>query len=118
MADSALQDRIADVYTGTVDGPALVAAFREAIVVVPTDGRDAVLTFEDRGVRWVPAFTGTAALARFALARGAGEREWPYLTTVGARLQDAVLPALDGPAGIAVDVGSDRPVFFPPDDPR
>jgi hypothetical protein len=114
---SALVDSIAEVYAGTVDGPRLVAAFRDALVVVPTDARDAVLTITDRGLTWVPAFTDTAALARFALARGDGAREWAYLTTRGSRLQDVLAPALGRNAGIAVDVGSQRPVFFPPTNP-
>ena len=110
---SALVDRIADMYAGTVDGPRLLAALRESIVVVPTDGHDALLTITDSGLTWVPAFTDTAALARFALARGDGERTWPYLTTLGARL----LSSIDARTGIAVDVGSDHPAFFPPTNP-
>lgn len=110
---TALVARIADAYSGTVDGPGLVAAFRDAVVVVPTDGNESVLTFSDRGIRWVPVFTDTAALARFAVARGDGKRPWPYLTTLGFRVQDAI-PARLRPAGIAVDIGSQRPMFFPP----
>lgn len=111
-----LAEHIADVYAGTVDGPALIAAFRDAIVLVPTDGHDSFLTFTDRGLRWVPVFTDTKALARFAAARGDGDRTWPYLTTLGSRLRDTVLPAIGRNAGIAVDVGSQRPMFFPPTD--
>ena len=110
---SALVERIADMYAGTVDGPRLIAALRESIVVVPTDGHDALLTITDRGLTWVTAFTDTAALARFALARGDGERTWPYLTTLGERL----LATVDPRTGIAVDVGSERPAFFPPTNP-
>jgi hypothetical protein len=109
---SALVDRIADMYAGTVDGPRLIAAMRESIVVVPTDGHDALLTITDRGLTWVTAFTDTTALARFARARGEGERAWPYLTTLGGRL----LSFLDRTTGIAVDVGSEHPAFFPPVD--
>lgn len=111
-----LVERIADMYAGTVDGPRLISALRESIVVVPTDGHDAVLTISDRGLTWVPAFTDTKALARFALARGDGEREWPYLTTRGARLRDVLVPPLGRDVGIVVDVGSERPAFFPPTD--
>ena len=111
-----LAERIADVYAGTVDGPGLVEALRDSIVLVPTDGHDGFLTFTDRGLRWVPVFTDAKALARFAVARGDGDRSWPYVSTRGSRLRDAVLPAIGGNAGIAVDVGSQRPMFFPPTD--
>lgn len=109
-----LLDEITRIHSGTVDGQRLVAAFRDAIVVVPTDGDDALLTMDERGIRWVAAFTDTAALARFAAARGDADRAWPYLTTRGARLLDTLLPAVDGPACVAVDVGGPRPVFLPP----
>lgn len=113
-AAAELVDEISRIHHGTIDAPRLIAAFRDAIVVVPTDGRQALLTVDLRGVRWVPAFTDTVALARFALARGDAGRPWSYLTTRGARLLDALLPAIDQPAGIAVDVGGQRPVFLPP----
>jgi type III secretion system (T3SS) SseB-like protein len=113
MPGTGLVGRIACVYDGVVDGPGLLAGLREAVVVVPSDGHDGVLTGDEGGVCWVYAFTGPKALARFAQARGEGDREWPYLTSRGARLLE-VLPAIDRPAGIAVDVGSQRPVFFPP----
>jgi hypothetical protein len=117
VSGAGLVERVARLYDGIVDGPGLVAAFRDAIVVVPTDGHDGVLTFVDRGLCWVPAFTDTTALARFALARGEAGRSWSYLSTRGSRLQDAILPALGRNAGIAVDVGSERPMFLPPTNP-
>jgi hypothetical protein len=110
-----LLDEIARVHSGTIDAGRLVAAFRDAVVVVPTDGGQALLTIDDHGVHWVTVFTGTTELARFARARGDGERSWPYLTTRGARVLDTLLPALDGPAGVAVDIAGRRPVFLPPD---
>lgn len=117
MSDASLRERIAAVHSGTVDGPGLLAAFRDAIVLVPTDANHAVLTFAERGIQWIPAFTDTAALARFAVARGDGQREWSYLRAQGARVQDTMVPALGPAAGVAVDVGSERPVFFPPANP-
>lgn len=115
---SALIECVADIYSGTVDGPRLIETFGESLVVVPVDARDAVLVIEDRGLTWVPAFTDTAALARFALARGDGDRGWSYLTVRGFRLRDVLVPALGRNAGIAVDIGSQRPVFLPPTNPR
>jgi len=95
-----LVERIADVYAGTVDGTGMIAALCDTIVVVPTDGHDALLTIADRGLCWVPVFTDTTALARFALARGDADRSWPYLTTLGSRLRDTLLPAIGRHAGI------------------
>ncbi|HWE91917.1 MAG TPA: SseB family protein [Pseudonocardiaceae bacterium] len=112
--DVDLVGQVAQLYDGMVDGPALAAAFREAAVIVPTDGHDALLTTDDRGVCWVYAFTTAEALARFASVRGEGDRPWPYLTTRGGRLLDVVLPEIGRPAGIAVDVGGRRPFFLPP----
>ncbi|MFB6559358.1 MULTISPECIES: hypothetical protein [unclassified Streptomyces] len=73
------------------------------------------------GVRWIYAFTDEGALARFAEARGAGPgtaagaREWEYLSILGARLLDAVIPTVDGPTGVAVDVADeDASMLFPP----
>jgi hypothetical protein len=109
-----LATEIARVHSGTIDASRLVAAFREAIVVLPTDGADALLTVDDHGIHWLTAFTDTAALARFAAARGDAGRTWSYVTTRGARVLDTVLPAMNRPAGVAVDVGSPRPVFLPP----
>lgn len=67
------------------------------------------------GVRWIYAFTGEESLARFAHARGDGDRAWDYVCVLGARLVDAVIPALDAPAGVAVDVADeDGSMLFPP----
>lgn len=109
-----LVDEIARIHSGSIDAARLLAAFRDAVVVVPTDGEESLLTVDDRSIAWVPAFTDTAALARFALARGKADQPWQYLTTRGSRVLDTLLPAIDGPAGVAVDVGSPRPVFLPP----
>ncbi|UNS98432.1 hypothetical protein MMF93_19735 [Streptomyces tubbatahanensis] len=80
------------------------------------------------GVRWIFAFTDEAALARFAEER-AGAREgapgrhgepaagepWTYVSVLGARLLDAVIPALGGPAGVAVNAADgDGSMLFPP----
>ncbi|MFE2288573.1 SseB family protein [Streptomyces sp. NPDC059443] len=69
------------------------------------------------GIRWVYAFTDEEALSRFAVARGEADtgREWEYLSVLGARLVDAVIPMADGPAGVAVNVADeDGSMFFPP----
>jgi hypothetical protein len=50
-------------------------------------------------------------LSRFALAQGDVGREWVFRTVLGARLLDVMLP---GPAGVALDAGSDEGMLFPP----
>jgi hypothetical protein len=101
------------VYVGTFDGKCLVAAFRESLVLVPTEVDEALLTGDAQGVRWVYAFTSGVELARFGRARGQGGVEWSYLTVRGSRLLDGVLPAMGRPAGVAVDVAGARPMMFP-----
>lgn len=52
-----------------------------------------------------------------AVCAGAGDagREWVYRAVLGARLLDVVVPLLPGPAGVALDAGSeDGGVLFPP----
>lgn len=67
------------------------------------------------GVRWIYAFTDEESLARFAYARGDGDRAWEYVSVLGARLVDSVIPTLDAPAGVAVDVADeDGSMLFPP----
>lgn len=111
---SALVSEIAAVHAGRVDGPELIQAFRTAAVLVPVTG-DSVLTVDDEhGIRWVLAFTDRLALAQWARLRGEGDREVTYRSVFGWRLLDVVIPALGGPAGVAVDVGSSLPLLLPP----
>ncbi|WP_319729939.1 hypothetical protein [Streptomyces sp. MB09-01] len=91
--------------------------FRRSVLLAPlTDGADGgLMSVVQGGIRWLYAFTDEAALARFAQARGAGDREWEYLSVLGARLADAIVPMIDGPAGVAVNVADeDGSMFFPP----
>ncbi|GAA1332114.1 hypothetical protein GCM10009647_072580 [Streptomyces sanglieri] len=53
-------------------------------------------------------------MARFAQARGDAEREWTYQAVLGARLLDVMVPMLPGPAGVALDAGSEDGMLFPP----
>ncbi|MFF8906844.1 hypothetical protein [Streptomyces olivaceoviridis] len=108
---------------GTTDDPergrhqfaVLLGEFRRTAVLVPVDQDDAPLTADFGGVRWFYAFSDEGALARFALARGEGDREWPYQRWLGARLLDAAVPAAGVPCGVALDCadGEDG-VVFPP----
>ncbi|MFH9673559.1 hypothetical protein ACH4L5_14990 [Streptomyces sp. NPDC017405] len=94
---------------------AVLGEFRRTPVLVPVDGDGAPLTADFGGVRWFYAFSDEGALARFALARGEGGREWPYQRWLGARLLDAAVPATGVPSGVALDCADDgRGVVFPP----
>lgn len=92
----------------------LLGEFRRTAVLVPFDTYGSLWTADQNGVRWICAFSNEEALARFAQAQGDGEREWTYRTILGARLLDAMVPMLPGPAGVALDAGSTDGVLFPP----
>lgn len=93
----------------------LLGEFRRTAVLVPTDEDGAPLVGELGGIRWIYAFSHESALARFAMARGEGGREWPYQRLLGARLLDAAVPAAGVPCGVALDVGTEgEGVLFPP----
>ncbi|MGA5098072.1 SseB family protein [Streptomyces lavendulocolor] len=86
----------------------LLGEFRRTAVLVPFDEYGSLWTAEQNGVRWICAFSDEETLARFARARGEAPREWPYRTIPGARLLDVMVPMLPGPAGVALDAGSDE----------
>ena len=93
----------------------LLGEFRRTAVLVPTDSDNAPLVGDFGGIRWIYAFSNESALARFAIARGEGGREWPYQRLLGARLLDAAVPAVGVPCGVALDVGTEgEGVLFPP----
>lgn len=99
--------------------------FRRSQVLVPMGALpgvdpavEAPLTVDMGGVRWILAFTGEAALARYAAARGEAEREWRYRGVWGAALLDAAVPtvAQSGvPCGVLVDAADGaRGLVLPP----
>jgi hypothetical protein len=92
----------------------LLGEFRRSAVLVPFDAQGSLWTADFNGVRWICAFSGEAALARFAVARGEAGREWTYRTILGARLLDVMVPMLPGPGGVALDAGSADGMVFPP----
>ncbi|WP_176727708.1 SseB family protein [Streptomyces sp. BpilaLS-43] len=93
----------------------LLGEFRRTAVLVPLDGNGDLWSADQNGVRWICVFSDEEALARFAWARGDAGREWAYRTVLGARLLDVMVPLLPGPAGVALDAGSeDGGVLFPP----
>ncbi|MFE7131042.1 hypothetical protein ACFVIM_09305 [Streptomyces sp. NPDC057638] len=113
---AALAGRIEERRRGEGDPRALVGELRRALLLVPVDG-GGLWTARLGGVRWICGFTDAEALARFARARGAQEsgREWEYAEIRGARLLDEVIPAMEEPAGVAVNIADpDGSMLFPP----
>ncbi len=109
-----MRDEVAAVHAVRGRPAALVGEFRRTAVLVPMDGQGGLWTAEFGGVQWIYAFTDEAALARFAAARGEAARDWEYRSVLGARLLDVVVPAVGEPTGVALDVGGERPMMFPP----
>ncbi|TVZ82696.1 hypothetical protein FB157_1245 [Streptomyces sp. BK340] len=94
---------------------AVLGEFRRTAVLLPVDAEETPLTADYGGIRWILAFSNESALARFAIARGEGEREWAYQRVLGARLLDAAVPAVGVPCGVALDAASGAEgVLFPP----
>ncbi|MFI8266249.1 SseB family protein [Streptomyces sp. NPDC085665] len=122
-----LTEEIAAIREGSGDPARLVGEFRRAALLVPLTlpphgsgesvgiAHGGLMSAVQGGIRWFYAFTDETALARFAQARGAAHQEWEYLAILGARLVDAVVPMVDGPAGVAVNVADeDGSMLFPP----
>ncbi|MFB6955344.1 SseB family protein [Streptomyces niveus] len=71
-------------------------------------------------MRWVCGFADDGALARVAEAQGGGDsqqsgRSWEFAVLRGARLLDEIVPAMGGPAGVAINVaGPEGAMLFPP----
>ncbi|MFF4533967.1 SseB family protein [Streptomyces sp. NPDC001407] len=110
----ALTDEIGAIHAVRGRPTALIGEFRRTAVLVPLDGQGGLWTAEFGGVLWIHAFTDEDALARFAVARGEAARDWEYRSVLGARLLDVVVPAVGEPTGVALDVGGERPMMFPP----
>jgi hypothetical protein len=113
-ASGELAEQVANFYAGAPGGPALVAAFREALLFVPLGDGTALLTADGGGLRWLYAFTSSTELARYAAAREEADREWHYVTVRGARMLEQFLPGLPQPCGVVLDVAGERPMTFPP----
>ncbi|AXK33448.1 SseB family protein [Streptomyces armeniacus] len=119
-----LPEEIAACRAGDGDPAALLGEFRRTAVLVPVDG-DVPRAAVYGGIRWIYAFTDEAALHRFADARDADARTdahgtappepRDYLPMPGARLLDHVIPASDGPTGVALNVADEHgSMLFPP----
>ncbi|WDM16388.1 hypothetical protein J3S85_35850 [Streptomyces lavenduligriseus] len=104
------------VVRGRREFAVLLGAFRRTAVLVPLDPvTGSPLAADFGGVRWIYAFSDEGALARFAVARGEGAREWAFQRWLGARLLDGAVPAVGVPCGVALDCadGEDG-MLFPP----
>ncbi|MFD5944503.1 hypothetical protein ACFWAZ_36720 [Streptomyces collinus] len=111
---TALAERIAERRRGVGDPRALVGEMRRSVLLVPTAG-GGLWSAWSGGVRWICGFTDEAALARFALLHGSGDQPMDYAALLGARIVDEVVPSLDEPAGLAVDIATEEgSMFFPP----
>ncbi|MER6710576.1 MULTISPECIES: hypothetical protein [unclassified Streptomyces] len=111
---TALAERIAEQRRGVGDPRALVGEMRRSVLLVPTAG-GGLWSAWSGGVRWICGFTDEAALARFALLHGSGDQPMDYAALLGARIVDEIVPSLDEPAGLAVDIATeDGSMFFPP----
>ncbi|MFF7851817.1 hypothetical protein ACFZDF_30145 [Streptomyces sp. NPDC007910] len=109
-----LAERIAERRAGIGDARALVGEMRRSILLVPVSG-GGLWSARSGGVRWICGFTDEAALARFALRHGPGDRPMDYAALLGARIVDEVVPSLGEPGGLAVDIADeDGSMFFPP----
>ncbi|MEU5720071.1 SseB family protein [Streptomyces sp. NPDC020403] len=110
-----LESEDARMRTARREFAVLLGEFRRTAVLVPLDGNGDLWSADQNGVRWICAFSDEEALARFARARGDAGREWAYRAVLGARLLDVMVPLLPGPAGVALDAGSeDGGMLFPP----
>ncbi|WP_367324976.1 hypothetical protein [Streptomyces sp. HUAS ZL42] len=114
QAGTALAERIAERRRGVGDPRALVGEMRRTVLLVPVAG-GGLWSARSGGVRWICGFTDEAALARFALRHGSGDQPMDYAALLGARIVDEVVPSLNEPAGLAVDIATeDGSMFFPP----
>jgi hypothetical protein len=111
---TALAERIAEQRRGVGDPRALVGEMRRSVLLVPTaDG--GLWSARSGGVRWICGFTDEAALARFALLHAPADQPMEYAALLGARIVDEVVPSLDEPTGLALDIATEAgSMFFPP----
>jgi hypothetical protein len=110
----ALPEQVAKFYAASPDGRGLMAAFREALLLVPLGEGTTLLTGDYGGLRWLYSFSSRMELARYAAARGRADVECRFITVRGARVCDEFLPGLPQPCGVVLDVAGERPMTFPP----
>lgn len=114
LAVMSLAEEVAAFHTGNPNPAAMVGEFRRATLLIPAT-ESTLMSTELDGIRWLYAFTDEEALSRFVAARGgAPDAEWQYVTASGARILDVLIPAIEGPTGVALDAGGEYGMLFPP----
>ncbi|WP_460697305.1 SseB family protein [Nocardia thraciensis] len=109
-----LRAEIAAFYAGFGQPDALVAAFRDAALLVPLTDDDRISTCEVGGVWWIAAFTSEEEFARYLARRGAASGgELRYHTLCGWRLGEYAAECED-PTGVMIDAVGPAPMAFPP----
>ncbi|WP_018536582.1 MULTISPECIES: SseB family protein [unclassified Streptomyces] len=109
-----LADEVVAFHEGRPNPAALIGEFRRTVVILPI-ADEAFLATDLDGIRWLYAFSDEDSLSRFAAGRGSDPAtEWQYATVTGARILDVLIPAVEGPAGVALDAGSAQGMLFPP----
>ena len=83
---SLLAREIDAYYDGFPHAEALLDAVRHSELIVPLSPDGRPLCVSDAGLTWVCAFTDRTRLARFAVARRDGDREWDYARVPGSEL--------------------------------
>lgn len=107
-------DVIARFRAGQITAADMMAAIRAAVLLVPVVEPDRVWVGTSAGMGWLCAFTTTKQLARFARARGEGDREWSFARVRGERLLGPLLRGLGCVCGVALDVAGPQPMLLPP----
>jgi len=103
-------NEIAAIHAQQTHPAAQVGGFRRTTVLVPLDSEGGLCSEKLGGVQWLYAFTNETSLVRFA--RTMNNFGGEYTTVEGSRLLDVAMPAVDGPAGVALDAGGPQPMFF------
>jgi hypothetical protein len=104
---------IADFYSGRLTASAMLDAVGASVLLAPMTNGDDLLVTRSHEMNWLLAFTSPQALGTFARRRDEGGQLWPYATIRGSRLLDEIMPAIPRPAGLAVDIGTTRPMLLP-----
>ncbi|WP_327355368.1 SseB family protein [Streptomyces sp. NBC_01304] len=96
---------------GQLNPHALLGEFRRTEVLLPVvDG--SLLSAPSGGIRWIFTFTSVETLEHFAKQRPETIDEW--VPVHGAQILDRMIPAIEGPTGVALDAGSPASWMLPP----
>jgi hypothetical protein len=99
---------------GFGDGPALIAALRDATLVVPLDVDGKFFTLVWSGLPWMVAFTDPQSCARFASAANRDLDAIEVCQLRGATVIDDLLDRAPTPTGLVIDAADPGVLVFPP----